>query len=216
MDADPATPPAPAPSRRHRRALRWTVAGLALAVSLVALLLGSAWWALSSATGSAWLLGRVPGLTIDAPRGSLIGDFAAARAQLEIPGSGHLQLTDLRWHGLRIGRAPAGLWLRIRIDRLEAGRVEWQGQPSPRQRPPRRRPTSRCRSSSTWRPSTSAKSAPAAPTRRRSSMSTAASTSAPSAAACTASTGSRCAGTGSSSAAARRSRPPRRCSSRRA
>jgi translocation and assembly module TamB len=99
-------------------------AGVAAAV-LVAALASGVWWSLRSERGSAWLLSLLPGLQVDAPRGPLLGDWAAQRVVVHLPG-GHatVTLTGLAWRGLRITRAPAPLWLRVEVESLEIARVD--------------------------------------------------------------------------------------------
>ena len=129
IDPAPASAaPAPAaPPPRRRRLWRWLAGfGVALLV-LVGGLLGTVWWATHSPEATVWLLSRVPGLKVTAPKGTLVGDFSAAAAELTIPGSGTVRIDDIAWHGLRIERAPPGWNLRIAIDRLRAAQVAWQG-----------------------------------------------------------------------------------------
>nr|HET7858905.1 hypothetical protein [Caldimonas sp.] len=113
------------PRRRGRRALRWLGATLAALALLVVATIAALWWALHDAGGSAWLLGRVPQLTVVAPRGSLIGDFAAERIEIAFPGSGVLRLDAPSWHALAASRGDRGRWLKLRIATLHADRVTW-------------------------------------------------------------------------------------------
>src|SRR5450755_3094600 len=117
MAADPAPSQLPAaPPRARRRLWRWLGGGAALLVALV--------WALHHPSGSAWLLTLVPRLTIVAPEGSLIGDFAARRIDVTLPGtSGVLRLDAPRWHALGAARGDHGRWLRLTIATLHADRV---------------------------------------------------------------------------------------------
>jgi len=135
-----AAPLAP-PQRPRRRVLRWLAAVLMLLLVLAAGALAALLWAVHSAAGSAWLLERVPRLTLTAPQGSLVGDFAAERIAIEFPGSGVLRLDRPRWHALSAARADGGRWLSLRIETLHADRVTWLAASEPTatsepQRPP--------------------------------------------------------------------------------
>jgi hypothetical protein len=63
---------------------------------------------------------------VTAPQGSLIGDFAAERVIVALPGSEDRILIDgLRWQGLALARAQAApAWLRIEARAVHAARVE--------------------------------------------------------------------------------------------
>jgi translocation and assembly module TamB len=115
-----------APARRWgRRVLVWLGGTLSALVLLVVAIVAALLWALHDAGGSAWLLGRVPQLTVIGPRGSLIGDFAAERVEIAFPGSGVLRLDAPSWHALAAARGDRGRWLRLRIATLHADRVTW-------------------------------------------------------------------------------------------
>lgn len=124
MDAANA-PMAAVPAPRRRR-LGWRVAGALLLLVLVLLagLVGGGWWAVRSESGSAWLLSMLPGVQVEAPQGRLLGDFAARRVVVQIPGGGAVTLHQLAWRGLRIERASAPRWLRVRLDALGAERID--------------------------------------------------------------------------------------------
>jgi len=89
---------------------------VALAIALLA-------WALQSATGSAWLVGWLPQVSIVAPKGSLLGDFSAERLDIILPGALSLRLDSPRWHALGASRGDHGRWLHLKIDTLHADRV---------------------------------------------------------------------------------------------
>jgi translocation and assembly module TamB len=112
---------------------------LVVLLVLVGGLLGTLWWLAHSPDATVWLLSRVPGLKVTAPKGTLIGDFSATAAELTLPGSGTVRIDDLAWRGLRIERAAPGWNLRIAVDRLRAAQVAWQGasdgKPGPAQPP---------------------------------------------------------------------------------
>jgi len=81
-------PPPPPPPRR-RRYRRWLGGSAALLLVLAALAIGALFWALSTGSGSAWVVTLVPQLKVTSPRGSLLGDFAAERVDITLgPGSG--------------------------------------------------------------------------------------------------------------------------------
>lgn len=126
---DVATPPPPSAApprlrRRWRRLRWWAAAVLALLLPLAAL----PWWLARSESGSAWLLGHLPGIAVEGPQGALLGErFAAARLRwtgdagtLEIDGLA-LQGLQWRWH------PDAGIWLGLRFDAITADRVAWTG-----------------------------------------------------------------------------------------
>ena len=121
--ADGAAPP---PARRRG----WRIAGWALGLLLLALAAVPAalWWALGTSSGTAWLLGQVPGLTVTAPQGGLMGEFSAERLDLVWPGAAdgdHLRIDGPRWQGLALSRAVAAqARVRLDVDRLQATRVE--------------------------------------------------------------------------------------------
>jgi translocation and assembly module TamB len=128
----PAAPPNPEPGppprgRKPWRALAWALAAIMPLLAL-ALVVAALMWAVGSASGTAWLLGRVPGLTLTAPQGSLLGDFSAERLEIALPdGSAgdRLVIGGLRWRGLSLAHTPASAtWFRLGIDSLQADRVD--------------------------------------------------------------------------------------------
>ena len=130
MSEPTSTPPAAeptgaAPKRRPRRVARWLAGGLAVVLVLVVAVVAAVLWAVQSASGTGWLLRHVPNVTVTGPRGALIGDFAADRIDVAVPGSGVLRLDAPRWQGLVASRGDAGRWLHLRIATLHADRVLW-------------------------------------------------------------------------------------------
>lgn len=83
------------------RSLRAMRTGL-IALALLALLaMGVAGWLLARPAGGAWLLERLPGVQVEVPAGSLLGDFSARRLVLSWSG-GSMELRGLRWAGLGV------------------------------------------------------------------------------------------------------------------
>lgn len=124
----PAPPPPPKPraARRWASALVWTLAPIVLGLGL---LWAALWWMLNDERGTRWLLAAAPGVTVTATSGSLIGDFAAERVEIALPGvaGDRIVLTGLRWSGLRLAWPQADTsWLRVHADRLQAERVDVQ------------------------------------------------------------------------------------------
>ncbi|MGZ8260853.1 MAG: hypothetical protein ACXWUL_09935, partial [Caldimonas sp.] len=110
---------------RRRRAWRWLAFALAAAIVAAAALLAAALWAVHSASGSAWLLRQLPRVTVTAPRGALVGDFAAERIEIAFPGAGVLRLEAPRWQRLSVSRGGGDRWLHVRIAALHADRAVW-------------------------------------------------------------------------------------------
>ncbi len=123
------TLPAPQPATdavppRRRRA--WPAA-LALALLATLALPPAALWALlRSEAGSAWLLARVPGLTVQGAQGALLGErFSAERLQWQ-GAPGRLALQQLALEGLRWQWRPApGLWLGLQFEAVSAAQLQW-------------------------------------------------------------------------------------------
>lgn len=77
---------------RHHHWLRWLLLGIAVVVGVPVVLLVALFLALRTETGTEWVIDRIPGLTVEAGRGSLFGQW---------------QADSLQWHGY-------GVNLRIR------------------------------------------------------------------------------------------------------
>jgi translocation and assembly module TamB len=136
MPLNPETDAAPVPSskplrqqRRRRLSLLLGLFALPTVVCAAALAL---WWSLATPAGSRWLLSHVPGLQVEAPQGSLLGDFSARRLRYALPGSpggtlpaDSIELDHLQWQGLQIGWSrSARLWAEVKLSNLQAERVQ--------------------------------------------------------------------------------------------
>ncbi|MEI7466274.1 MAG: hypothetical protein WCJ87_13085, partial [Burkholderiales bacterium] len=112
-----------------RRWLRWFGWSAALALLSLILLVGGLgaglWWAVRSEAGSAWVVSRLPGVEVTAPRGVLLGDFETGRVVVKLSGSDQIVLTGLGWRGLQMARSKApGLWARVSFAELHASRID--------------------------------------------------------------------------------------------
>ncbi|HLL10052.1 MAG TPA: hypothetical protein VK570_03280, partial [Rubrivivax sp.] len=106
---------------RRRRGFTALVVALGLLMLLLAVAGGSAWWALRSERGTAWLLSRLPGLEVVQPRGTLVGDFGAESVVWRFGVGGELRLEQVAWQGLGVYRSKAqGAWALVWFDRLQA------------------------------------------------------------------------------------------------
>ncbi len=137
MSEATAPAPEPAPPPRLRRlwpAFAWTSLAMALPLAL-ALALAALMWAAGTASGTAWLLGQVPGLSVAAPQGSLLGGLSAERLEIALPGpsgTDRIVVSGLRLQGLSLGWSVAeSAWARLGIDRLRADRVDVLLTPDP-------------------------------------------------------------------------------------
>ncbi|MBB4842237.1 translocation and assembly module TamB [Paucibacter oligotrophus] len=127
--------PAPIAAAKKRGGGR----GLILALLAAPLLLGagatSAWWALATEPGTAWLLNQVPGLEVEAAKGSLLGDFSARRLRYSLPGDlkspDSVELQGLQWQGLSLAwsRSPR-LWADVYLPSLQIQRLTLKLKPS--------------------------------------------------------------------------------------
>ena len=103
---------------------------------LVPALLGSAalglFWMLKQDSGTAWLLARVPGLQIEAPKGALLGDFSARQLVYTLPADGgRITLNGVVWRGSTFAwtRAPQ-FWGVLKLAYLHVDRVDIALKPS--------------------------------------------------------------------------------------
>lgn len=92
-----------------RRSLRILRAGVIVLALLLALVAGFVTWLLHRPSGGAWLMAHLPGVQIEAPEGSLMGEFSARRLVISWPG-GSAELRGLHWKGLGL-TASDGLLL---------------------------------------------------------------------------------------------------------
>lgn len=120
-----------APRHRGRRVV---LVVLALLTLLLAALVGSAWWAAGSATGSAWLLSHVPHLTVSGVKGALLSDFEAQSAsyRLSATNDDRVAITALSWKGLKLRLdIDKAQWIKLTIGDLQAARVDVHTTPDP-------------------------------------------------------------------------------------
>ena len=124
---NPDRPPAPAPAGASKRRSRWRMALISVAALILLLVIAvplALVFSVKSQTGSIWLLGQIPGLTIAKPRGSLLGDFEAERIEYRFGAGGLLILEDPRWRSLVISRSPLdGHWVAVSLRSLQARRA---------------------------------------------------------------------------------------------
>jgi translocation and assembly module TamB len=120
---------------------RAALALLVTAVVIVAIAASVLVWAARSEAGMRTLISFVPGLQVSASRGTLLGDFAAARVEVALPRGGAIVLIEPQWKALRLQRLATAPWgWQLVIDRLEASHVQVRpgapaAQPQPLQRP---------------------------------------------------------------------------------
>lgn len=136
----PTPPPAAASNGRRRWAPRsWPRRLLAAAARavlglllLATVLAATLWWAVRSEAGIAWVVSRLPGLEVTAPRGRLLGDFEAERVVLTLSnGGGRIVLGNVAWRGLKLMRSDApALWARLAFAELRAARIDVELAPS--------------------------------------------------------------------------------------
>ncbi|WP_422016887.1 translocation/assembly module TamB domain-containing protein [Roseateles sp.] len=108
--------------RRSLRILRASLIALAL---LVVAAIAFVAWLLNRPSGGAWLLAHLPGVQIEAPEGTLVGDFSARRLVITWAG-GSAELRGLRWQGLGVSASDGLLAAR----ELAVDEVTIRSQPS--------------------------------------------------------------------------------------
>jgi len=104
------------------RRIAWGTAALLAAVLLAALLLGV--WVSRTPSGANWVLGQVPGLSMEGQRGSLHGGpFEAARLRFDAAGR-EVTVEGLSWRDLKwTWRPPGGAWVALHLIEPRARRV---------------------------------------------------------------------------------------------
>jgi translocation and assembly module TamB len=111
---------------------RITIGVLLVALTLVAALAGSAWWAWRHPAALPWLLTHVPGLTATGVRGSLAGgQLQIDQLDWQLPGqAGRLRLWQLQVDGARLVLWPRpGAQALLRLDRVQAARARYDSPP---------------------------------------------------------------------------------------
>ncbi len=124
-NADRSTPAGPVRRRRRGRGLLWVLLAVPVLLGLVLLALA---WALKTEGGTAYVLAKVPGLSLQNARGRLLGDFDVERAELVLPGTeDRIVLEQLQWRNVRLAwnRSPL-LWGEVQADRLAIARLRVQ------------------------------------------------------------------------------------------
>jgi translocation and assembly module TamB len=104
------------------RRIAWASAALFAGLLLAAVLLLV--WVSRTPSGANWVLGQVPGLTIEGQRGSLHGGpFEAARLRL-LAGGREITVEGLSWRDLEwTWRPPGGAWVALHVVEPRARRV---------------------------------------------------------------------------------------------
>src|SRR5262245_6296454 len=116
----PAATPETPPPRRRRRLLRWTLGLLLTLLVLIVLLVGLAWYGVSSERGTRVLLARLgamlPGeLTVGAQRGPLIGPLELRDVRYRTDTMDvRVKHVRLAWHPRRLRRRQ------LDVERLHA------------------------------------------------------------------------------------------------
>ncbi len=104
---------------------------LALLASL-ALLVGAVWALAHNEAFTARLLPMLPGIKVVAPEGALLGDFNAARVDIDLPRGGQLTLTDVAWQDLRLRWDSHAAWhIGLDMALLKASRLSLNWVPNP-------------------------------------------------------------------------------------
>lgn len=110
--------------RRRHHWLRWALLGIALVLGLLLVLLVALFLALRSETGTEWVVDQIPGLTVEAGRGSLFGQWQAEAVHWRGYG------VDLRIREPDIDWSPTCLFEKtLCLDRLHAASINLSIQP---------------------------------------------------------------------------------------
>jgi translocation and assembly module TamB len=126
-----------------RSGLRAVLVATALLALVLAALVGGAWWAARTASGSAWLLSHVPHLKVSGVKGALLGDFEAQAVSYQISAKAddRISIAALSWKGLKLKLDTAQpQWIKFTIADLQAARVDVRTTPDPTA-PPVKAPT---------------------------------------------------------------------------
>lgn len=92
---------------------------------LVAVGLGTLWWALHQEAATARLLSVLPGVKVVAPRGGLLAGFSAQRVEIDLPHGSKLLLIEPRWQGVTFRHdASVPAQVGVTIDALQARTVD--------------------------------------------------------------------------------------------
>ncbi|MBI2733821.1 MAG: translocation/assembly module TamB domain-containing protein [Aquabacterium sp.] len=106
---------------------------LVLALLAVMATLAGALWALAhNATFTSRLLPMLPGITVVAPEGALLGDFKAARIDIVLTRGGRLTLSDVAWQDLRVTFDRHAAWhVGVAMTVLKTRRLSLNWVPNP-------------------------------------------------------------------------------------
>lgn len=117
---------------------RWAAGLLAALLATLGVAGALAWWLASTDRGSAWLLARVPGLSVTQPAGRLFGGaFSAERIELRA-GARTITLQGLAWRDARWAWRPHdGAWIGLVVDdaRIDSVQVTTAATPAPEAAP---------------------------------------------------------------------------------
>lgn len=111
----------------------WRLTWAPLSLLLLGLLsLGALWALLHDEWLTEQVVSHLPGVTVVAPRGALLGDFEAARLEVSLPREGRLVWQQPAWQGLRlVVDRSAPWWLGVQVDRLSGRRIDLKWVPDP-------------------------------------------------------------------------------------
>ncbi len=113
--------PAATTGTRVRRLLWWCLGALLLLVVAVVIAVSGV---VGTERGQHWLLSKVPGLTVTAPAGPLVGGVFQAKTVSLLAGARQITLQDVQWQDLQWQWRPhPGAWVGLNVLRLQAARV---------------------------------------------------------------------------------------------
>lgn len=115
----------------------WRLTWAPLSLLLLGLLsLGALWALLHDEWLTEQVVSHLPGVTVVAPQGALLGDFEAARLEVSLPREGRLVWQQPAWQGLRlVVDRSAPWWLGVQVDRLSGRRIDLKWVPDPQAQP---------------------------------------------------------------------------------